>query len=243
MTRSNGALLMVVAGTAADPTQVARDRMVDEQLVSRGIRDKEVLAAMRRVPRHQFVPSPVAPYAYADRPLPIGFEQTISQPAIVAQMTALAAVRRGQRVLEIGTGSGYQAAVLATLGVEVYTIEIIEPLAKRAAADLARLGYGAVKTRIGDGYLGWPDAAPFDAIIVTAAPPKVPEPLRRQLKIGGRLVIPVGEFYQELLLITRTKRGFIEQRLQPVVFVPMTGRAQREPPTPGSPPPTWMNTR
>ena len=243
MTRSNGALLMVVAGTAADPTQVARDRMVDEQLVSRGIRDKEVLAAMRRVPRHQFVPPEVAPYAYADRPLPIGFEQTISQPAIVAQMTALAALRRGQRVLEIGTGSGYQAAVLATLGVQVYTIEIIEPLGKRAAADLARLGYGAVKTRIGDGYQGWPDAAPFDAIIVTAAPPKVPEPLKRQLKIGGRLVIPVGEFYQDLLLITRTKRGFIEQRWQPVVFVPMTGRAQKEPPAPGAPPPTWMNTR
>jgi protein-L-isoaspartate(D-aspartate) O-methyltransferase len=238
-----GGLLWAVAGAAADPTQAARDRMVDEQIVARGIRDKQVLAAMRKVPRHLFVPPEMAPHAYADRPLPIGFDQTISQPAIVAHMTALAAVRRGHRVLEIGTGSGYQAAVLAALGAEVYTIEIVEPLGKRAAGDLARLGYGAVKTRIGDGYQGWPEAAPFDAIIVTAAPPKVPAPLKQQLKVGGRLVIPVGDLYQDLLLITRTKRGFAEQRIQPVMFVPMTGRAQKPPPEPGAPPPAWMDTR
>jgi protein-L-isoaspartate(D-aspartate) O-methyltransferase len=243
MNPSTGALLVVAAGAAADPTQAARDRMVDEQLVRRGIRDGDVLAAMRAVPRHQFVPPELAPLAYADRPLPIGFDQTISQPVIVAEMTALAAVRRGQRVLEIGTGSGYQSAVLAALGADVYTIEIIEPLGKRAAADLARLGYGAVKTRIGDGYQGWPEAAPFDAIIVTAAPPAVPAPLAQQLKVGGRLVIPVGEQYQELLLITRTKRGLRQERILPVMFVPMTGRAQKRPPAPGAPPPTWMNTR
>jgi protein-L-isoaspartate(D-aspartate) O-methyltransferase len=223
-----GALVVAVAAAAAgaDPTQAARDRMVDEQLVPRGIKDKAVLAAMRKVPRHQFVPAEQAPYAYADRPLPIGFDQTISQPAIVGHMTELAAVRRGSRVLEIGTGSGYQAAVLAALGAEVYTIEIVEPLGKRAATDLARLGYGAIKTRIGDGYQGWPEAAPFDAIIVTAAPPKVPEPLKQQLKRGGRLVIPVGETYQELLLIKRTERGFSEEKIIPVRFVPMTGKAQ-----------------
>jgi len=236
-------LLMVAASAVADPTQAPRDRMVDEQIVARGLGNLQVVAAMRKVPRHMFVPLEMAPYAYADRPLPIGFDQTISQPAIVAQMTALAAVRRGDRVLEIGTGSGYQAAVLMTLGVEVYTIEIVEPLAKRAAADLARLGYGAVKTRVGDGYQGWPEAAPFDAILVTAAPPKIPAPLKQQLKIGGRLVIPVGDAYQELLLITRTKRGFAERRVQPVRFVPMTGRAQKQAPAPGAPPPTWMDTR
>jgi protein-L-isoaspartate(D-aspartate) O-methyltransferase len=220
------ALLAAGMQPGVDPKQGARDRMVDEQLVPRGITDKAVLAAMRKVPRHQFVPPEMAPYAYADRPLPIGFEQTISQPAVVARMTELAAVRPGQRVLEIGTGSGYQAAVLAAMGAEVYTIEIVDGLGKRAAADLARLGYGAVKTRIGDGYQGWPEAAPFDAIVVTAAPAKVPEPLKQQLKRGGRLVIPVGDWTQDLTLITRTDKGFQEQKIIPVMFVPMTGRAQ-----------------
>jgi protein-L-isoaspartate(D-aspartate) O-methyltransferase len=243
MTMSIPGGLSLVLFMSADPTQAARDRMVDEQLVPRGIRDERVLAAMRKVPRHQFVPPAMAQHAYADRPLPIGFDQTISQPAIVAHMTTLAAVRHGDRVLEIGTGSGYQAAVLAALGAQVYTIEIIEPLGKRAAADLARLGYGQVKTRIGDGSPGWPEAAPFDAIIVTAAPATVPEPLKQQLKMGGRLVIPVGDLHQDLMLITRTKRGFVERRVQPVMFVPMTGRAQKQPPAPGAPAPTRPDTR
>jgi protein-L-isoaspartate(D-aspartate) O-methyltransferase len=220
-------VLVVVAFNGADPTQVMRDRMVDDQVIPRGITDKAVLAAMRKVPRHQFVPPEMAPYAYSDRPLPIGFDQTISQPSIVARMTELAAVRKGQRVLEIGTGSGYQAAVLAALGAEVYTIEIVEQLGKRAATDLARLGYGGVKTRIGDGYQGWPEAAPFDAIIVTAAPPRVPEPLRQQLRVGGRLVIPVGEASQELRVLTRTETGFEDRSVFPVRFVPMTGEAQK----------------
>jgi len=224
-----GALVMA-AVAAADPTQAARDRMVDEQIVSRGITDKAVLGAMRRVPRHELVPPEMRARAYSDQPLPIGFDQTISQPAIVARMTELAAVRKGSRVLEIGTGSGYQAAVLAAMGADVYTIEIVEPLGKRAARDLARLGYGNVKTRIGDGYRGWPEAAPFDAVIVTAAPPRVPEPLKRQLKPGGRLVIPVGETVQELVVITRTDKGFTEERTHRVGFVPMTGRAQQQQP-------------
>jgi protein-L-isoaspartate(D-aspartate) O-methyltransferase len=226
-----GALL--VAAAAADPTQAARDRMVDEQIIPRGLKDPAVLAAMRKVPRHELVPAGLSALAYADRPLPIGFDQTISQPAIVARMSELAAVRKGSRVLEIGTGSGYQAAVLAAMGADVYTIEIVEPLGRRAAKDLARLGYRRVKTRIGDGYLGWPEAAPFDAVVVTAAPPRVPEPLKRQLKPGGRLVIPVGETAQELLLITRTATGFRQETVAFVGFVPMTGRAQ-QPPSGGS---------
>jgi protein-L-isoaspartate(D-aspartate) O-methyltransferase len=201
--------------------------MVDEQLVARGIKDEAVLTAMRRVPRHEFVPEPVRGLAYADRPLPIGHDQTISQPAIVATMTELAKVRRGSRVLEIGTGSGYQAAVLAEMAAEVYSIEIVAPLGEQAAKLLARLGYKNVKTRIGDGYRGWPEAAPFDAIVVTAAPPKVPEPLKRQLKPGGRLIIPVGDAYQELRVFTRTRSGWDERVIIPVRFVPMTGRAQQ----------------
>ncbi len=236
--RPTSIVLLLTAGASAaaapdDPTQTARDRMVDEQLVARGIKDASVLAAMRRVPRHEFVPEPVRRLAYADRPLPIGFEQTISQPAVVARMTELTGVRRGSRVLEIGTGSGYQTAVLSAMGAEVYTIEIVAPLGERAARLLARLGYGNVRTRIGDGYRGWPEAAPFDAILVTAAPPRVPEPLKRQLKRGGRLVIPVGDVEQELRVLTRTRFGWEERTVIPVAFVPMTGEAQRPaPPTP-----------
>jgi protein-L-isoaspartate(D-aspartate) O-methyltransferase len=223
------ALLVPVTATPAQPTdltQLARDRMVDEQLVPRGIKDRAVLTAMRRVPRHEFGPEPVRGFAYADRPLPIGHDQTISQPAIVATMTELANVGRQSRVLEIGTGSGYQAAVLAELAAEVYSIEIVPPLGEQAAKLLARLGYKNVHTRIGDGYRGWPEAAPFDAIVVTAAPPKVPEPLKRQLKPGGRLIIPVGDTSQELRVFTRTRSGWDERVIIPVRFVPMTGRAQ-----------------
>jgi protein-L-isoaspartate(D-aspartate) O-methyltransferase len=215
-----------------DGLAMARAEMVTTQIAARGVLDRAVLAAMGKVPRHEFVPSEVAEMAYVDGPLPIGWRQTISQPYIVALMSELAAPRPGARVLEVGTGSGYQAAVLSELGAEVYSIEIIEPLARRAAATLARLGYASVHTRTGDGYRGWPEAAPFDAIVVTAAPAAVPEPLRQQLKIGGRLVLPVGTRAQELRVITRTAQGWDERKVIPVVFVPMTGEAQTPLPLP-----------
>jgi len=191
------------------------------------VRDARVLEAMRKVPRHRFMPESQRAHAYDDRPLPIAHGQTISQPYIVALMSELADVKPGDTVLEVGTGSGYQAAVLAEMGVKVFSIEIIEPLAKQATATLSELGYGnKVEVRHGDGYAGWPERAPFDAVIVTAAPPKIPKPLKRQLKVGGRLVIPVGKHYQSLIRVTRTKDGFREESVIPVRFVPMTGKAQ-----------------
>ena len=199
--------------------------MVSKQIESRGVRDPRVLRAMRAVPRHRFVPESQQDAAYDDQPLPIGHRQTISQPYIVALMSELAAVKPGDTVLEVGTGSGYQAAVLAEMGAKVFSIEIVEPLAKRADRTLRELGY-AVKVRHGDGYAGWPDHAPFDAVVVTAAPPKIPAPLKEQLKIGGRLVIPVGKYFQSLVVVTRTKDGFREENVLPVRFVPMTGKAQ-----------------
>ncbi len=205
-----------------------RQRLVSEQIESRGVTDPRVLAAMRTVPRHEFVPREQRPLAYEDHPLPIGHGQTISQPYIVAAMTELAQVRPGSKVLEIGTGSGYQAAVLAEIGADVYTIEIIPELAESADATLKRLGYH-VHVRAGDGYQGWPEHAPFDAILVTAAPPRVPEPLKQQLTVGGRLVIPVGDFYQELLVLTRLPEGFQHRSVFPVRFVPMTGEVQKDP--------------
>ncbi len=220
---------LTVAGPAATATPVAdpyaaeRERMVDEQIAARGVRAPAVLAAMRRVPRHELVPAAWRSRAYGDHPLPIGEEQTISQPYIVALMTELAAIERGQRVLEVGTGSGYQAAVLAELGADVYTIEIVEPLARRARTDLDRLGYGRVHARHGDGYRGWPEAAPFAAIVVTAAPAAVPQALLDQLAPGGRLVIPVGTAEQELQVHERTADGIRIRRVIPVRFVPMTG--------------------
>jgi len=204
----------------------ARADMVAEQLVARGVRDRRVLSAMKEVPRESFVPSELASRAYADQPLPLGHEQTISQPYIVARMTELLALEPEDKVLEVGTGSGYQAAVLAELAAEVYSVEIVAPLAERARDVLERLGYENVHVRIGDGYQGWPEEAPFDAIIVTAAPAEIPEPLKQQLRSGGRLVIPVGERSQELLVLTRTAQGFTEQSVLPVRFVPMTGEAQ-----------------
>ena len=191
------------------------------------MRDARVLEAMRKVPRHRFMPESQRAHAYDDRPLPIAHGQTISQPYIVALMSELADVKPGDTVLEVGTGSGYHAAVLAEMGVKVFSIEIIEPLAKQATATLSGLGYGnKVEVRHGDGYAGWPERAPFDAVIVTAAPPKIPKPLKQQLKVGGRLVIPVGKHYQSLIRVTRTKDGFREESVIPVRFVPMTGKAQ-----------------
>ena len=192
------------------------------------VKDARVLHALGRVPRHEFIPVESRALAYADRPLPIGFEQTISQPFIVAYMTAQLHPQPGHRVLEVGTGSGYQAAVLATLVAEVYTLEIVAPLARRAAADLTRLAFGKVHVRVGDGYRGWPEAAPFDAIIVTCAPDHVPAPLVAQLQEGGRMVIPVGEFGAQRLHVLEKLHGQLEERaVLPVSFVPMTGDAER----------------
>lgn len=223
-------LLLVLAASAhaADPS-AQRDRMVATQLEARGIESARVLAAMRAVPRHEFIPSDLSSRAYDDTPLPIGHAQTISQPYIVALMTELAAIGPNAKVLEVGTGSGYQAAVLAELAKDVYSIEIVEPLARQAAATLRRLGYTRVHLRTGDGYRGWPEAAPFDAVIVTAAPGTVPAPLLEQLAPGGRLVIPVGTRAQMLEVHRRTRDGVEVERTVPVRFVPMTGEAQRTP--------------
>jgi protein-L-isoaspartate(D-aspartate) O-methyltransferase len=219
------AALAAAASEPADPQAAARERMVAGQVEARGIRDARVLAAMRSVPRHELVPAGERDRAYADRPLPIGHGQTISQPYIVALMTELARVEPGDAVLEVGTGSGYQAAVLAACGAKVWTIEIVDPLAKRAARDLARLGYANVTVKSGDGYAGWPEHAPFDAVIVTAAAPRVPEALLAQLRVGGRLVIPVGPEgeLQTLQVHERTETDYTVSEIAPVRFVPMTG--------------------
>lgn len=225
-------LASLVCGCVAapsDPRAAERERLVLE-VADQGIRDTAVLRALATVPRHLFVPLAMAPYAYENRPLPIGHGQTISQPYIVALMTELARVRPGDTVLEVGTGSGYQAAVLAEVGATVHTIEIVEPLAAEAERRLARLGYGdSVFVRAGDGYRGWPEAAPFAAILVTAAPEEIPEPLLEQLAPGGRLVAPVGpeNDVQELVVVTKREDGTLERRtVIPVRFVPMTGEAQ-----------------
>lgn len=213
---------------ADDDFLAARRRMVEEQLAARDIRDPRVLEAMLRVPRHRFVPEKVVHEAYADHPLPIGHGQTISQPYIVALMTQ-AAPHAQARALDVGTGSGYQAAVLAELCREVYSIEILEPLAVEAEERLRQLGYRNVTVRVGDGYQGWPEKAPFDLIIVAAAPNHVPPPLIEQLAPGGRLVIPVGDARQELLLIVKGEDGVVRRdSIAPVMFVPMTGEALRK---------------
>lgn len=198
-----------------------RARMVDEQLRERGIRDRAVLAAMARVPRHRFVPAAYRDLAYGDHPLPIGFDQTISQPYIVGYMTEAAQISAGDKVLEIGTGSGYQAAILAELAREVYTVEIIPELAAGAEAVLRDLAYANVHVRAGDGYAGWKEHAPFDAILVTAAPDHVPQALVDQLAVNGRMIIPVGAGEQEMRVITKTAAGVVEQRTIPVRFVPL----------------------
>ncbi|MHC4599593.1 MAG: protein-L-isoaspartate(D-aspartate) O-methyltransferase [Planctomycetota bacterium] len=216
----------------ADPSDRSfrplRLRMVRETIVARGVEDSAVLEAMRTVRRHLFVPKDLRDQAYIDDPLPIGHDQTISQPYIVAVMTEAIRPKADHRVLEIGTGSGYQAAVLARIVRHVYSIEIVESLARSAERRLAKLGYENVTVRAGDGYVGWAEHAPFDSIIVTAAPDHVPEPLVEQLAVGGRMVIPVGRQYrtQDLLLIEKTPEGAVKRSLFPVRFVPMTGRAR-----------------
>jgi protein-L-isoaspartate(D-aspartate) O-methyltransferase len=215
------------AEPASDRFAEQRRRMVEEQIRARGVQDRRVLDAMRKVPRDRFVPPDVAHLAYADHPLPIGFEQTISQPYIVGYMSEAAEVTPQKKVLEIGTGSGYQAAILGELAREVYTIEIIPELAERAKKTLAELGYRNVHVRAGNGYLGWPEQAPFDAVVVTAAPDEVPQALIDQLAVGGKMVIPVGTGEQEMRVITKTPAGVVQQRTMPVRFVPMTGKPQQ----------------
>jgi protein-L-isoaspartate(D-aspartate) O-methyltransferase len=207
-----------------DDRREERLRMVERQIRARGVTDPRVLAAMEKVPRHQFVPDDVLDQAYNDYPLPIGYGQTISQPYIVAVMTELLQLKPGEKALEIGTGSGYQAAILAEITDRVYSIEIIPQLAERARATLDRMGYHYVVTRHGDGYWGWPEHAPFDAIIVTAAPDHVPQPLLQQLADGGRMVIPVGPpgGYQSLWLITRAGDEYRNFNWGGVAFVPLT---------------------
>jgi len=203
-----------------------RKQMVEKQIRARGVKDPRVLDALIRVERHHFVPQGMETVAYDDNPLSIGEGQTISQPYIVALMTELAKVQPASKVLEVGTGSGYQAAVLAVLAKEVFTIEIIPSLGNQAKQKLKALGYDNVHVRVGDGYQGWPEEAPFDAILVTAAPDHVPQPLVDQLKVGGRLVIPLGDFYQDLAVLTKTEKGLHRETIIPVRFVPMTGEAE-----------------
>ena len=224
-----------VAGLSqlAVPTDfsAARQRMVEEQLAAPGrvIKNRLVLEAMSTVPRHEFVPESLRKFAYRDEPLPIGYGQFISQPFVVAFMTEQLDPKPTDRVLEIGTGSGYQAAVLSQLVAEVYTIEIIEPLAKRAEADLRRLGYLNVKVLAGDGYKGWPEYAPFNSIIVTCAPDRVPQPLIDQLQDGGRMIIPVGTLWDQKLYLLQKHGTTIEQQaVLPVAFVPMTRKPESE---------------
>jgi len=236
--RAQAIILAVLAGLlitpqlrAADIFQEQRRTMVVRDIQGRGVQDRQVLAAMGKVPRHLLVDERQRHDAYADHPLPIGEGQTISQPYVVAIMTEALKLRPGDRVLEIGTGSGYQAAVLAEIVKEVYSIEIRKTLAERAAARLKELGYASVRVRYGDGYFGWEEQAPFDAIIITAAVNHIPPPLIRQLKAGGRMILPLGStvFYQTLTLVTKGKGGELDVRqLDPVTFVPMTGEAQKK---------------
>lgn len=204
----------------------AAERMVAEQIEKRGVKDKRVLQAMRTVPRHKFVPDELKAYAYEDRPLPIGCGQTISQPYIVALMTELLKVDKEDKVLEVGTGSGYQAAILSQIVREVYTIEIFEELGISAKRRLRELGYSNVKVRIGDGYYGWPEEAPFDAIIVTCAATHIPPPLLAQLREGGRMCIPVGGAFQvqNLMLVEKRDGKITSRNILPVRFVPMLGK-------------------
>jgi protein-L-isoaspartate(D-aspartate) O-methyltransferase len=227
-------ILLILAGAwwvSAQDFEKERENLVRQHIIGEGIEDAETIRSMRTVPREEFVPADLRRMAYANKPLPIGYGQTISQPYIVALMTQLLEVEADDRVLEIGTGSGYQAAVLSLIAREVYTIEIIEPLGMSAAARFERLGYGNVQVKIGDGYFGWDEHAPFDAIIVTAAADHIPPPLLKQLKPEGRMCIPVGQPYypQVLKLVVKDSRGDVTVRdIIPVIFVPFTRAAPRE---------------
>lgn len=218
------------ASGAKEDFRTMREKMVENQIKARGVKDPRVLAAMLKVERHVFVPAENQSSAYADQPLPIGEGQTISQPYIVALMTELLELKGQEKVLEVGTGSGYQAAILGELAKEVYGIEIVEKLASSSRDLLAKLGYKNITVKAGDGYLGWPEVAPFDAIIVTCAPDHVPKPLLEQLKEGGRMVLPVGSYSQELKKITKRSGKIETTNVIPVVFVPMTGDGVKKKP-------------
>jgi protein-L-isoaspartate(D-aspartate) O-methyltransferase len=216
-------VFLSLPGSQPDPFLVKREEMVRAQLIPRGIVSPKVLDAMRKVPRHLFVPDEYQQFAYADRPLPIGYEQTISQPYIVAYMTEILELKPGDKVLEIGTGSGYQAAVLRELGAEVFSVEIVRPLAEKAAAVLSESGYGGIHLKTGDGYLGWEEHAPFHSIIVTCSPSAIPPPLVAQLEEGGRMITPVGKegYVQYLFLVEKRAEGTVQKTVMAVRFVPM----------------------
>ncbi|PWE00894.1 protein-L-isoaspartate(D-aspartate) O-methyltransferase [Marinilabilia rubra] len=218
-------LLFALMMMEADAQQYEEERadMVDNQIAQRGIKSRHVLSAMKKVPRHMFVPSNLASMAYSDRPLPIGYDQTISQPFIVAFMSEALDVKEGDKILEIGTGSGYQAAILAEMGLEVWTIEIVPELAEMAKKNLKETGYIEVNVKCGNGFKGWPRQAPFDAIILTAAPKDIPQTLVDQLKTGGTMILPVGPVYsvQKLIKVTKKEKGIKQKTLLPVRFVPM----------------------
>jgi len=221
-------LVLATVNTLEDDNDIYsewRREMVETQIISRGISDSKIIKAFLKIPRHKFIPENFNQYAYADSALPISMGQTISQPYIVARMTELLKLNRGDKVLEIG--SGYQAAILAEIGCEVYTIEIIEALTLGAKTILECLGYNNIHYKTGDGYLGWKEHSSYDAILVTTAPPEIPKPLTDQLKADGRMVVPVGDNIQELILVTKTKKGLEKKRVTPVRFVPMTGQAQK----------------
>jgi protein-L-isoaspartate(D-aspartate) O-methyltransferase len=222
------AALAPLAALGQSDAAALRARMVAEQVAGRGIDDPRVLAAMAEVPRHLFVPDADLATAYADRPLAIGYGQTVSQPYVVALITSLADLDAGDRVLEIGTGSGYHTAVLSRVAGQVFSIEIIEPMAREAARRLARFGASNVELRVGDGYQGWAEEGPFDAIVLTAAPPRIPQPLIDQLKVGGRMVVPVGGTIQDLKVLTRTPEGLEKRTVIPVRLQPMTGQVRED---------------
>jgi protein-L-isoaspartate(D-aspartate) O-methyltransferase len=212
------------------PFRESREEMVRSQLISRGIKDEKLLEAFRKVPRHSFVPEEYLRYAYADQPLPVGYGQTISQPYVVACMTEILEIAPGDKVLEIGTGSGYQAAILLEMGAEVYTIEIVKPLCTRAESLLKRLGYKQFQIMAGDGYPGWPEHAPFDAVIVTCSPSKIPQPLVNQLDEGGKMIIPVGKegLIQHLILLEKENGKIRERKVMAVRFVPMVDEKDKQ---------------
>jgi len=220
-------ILLVIAetedGEDSDPYSKKRFEMVETQIIPRGVQDRVVIEAMLKVPRHEFAPERLRSASYNDSPIPIEMGQTVSQPYIVALMTELLRPVQGKKILEVGTGSGYQSAVLAETGCDLYTIEILEPIAEKARQILERLGYTNIKFKVGDGYEGWDQHSPFDGIIVTAAPGSIPEQLVRQLKPGGRMVIPVGDAQQDLLLVEKTLSGVNVKKVTSVRFVPMTG--------------------
>ena len=219
-------LLVLAIPVAAQDFGLLRRNMVKEQLRQRGIRGTEVLEAMEQVPRHLFVPDAVRDKAYDDHALPLGQGRSVYQPYIVALMTQLLDIKRGARVLEVGTGSGYHAAVLSRIAREVYSVEIDSVAASQARKRLSVLGYPNITVRHGDGYQGWPDKAPFDAILLSVAPPRIPKPLLDQLRVGGKMVVPVGGFFQDLLVITKTADGLETGKVIPVRLAPMTGKVR-----------------